>query len=134
MVGELVSGDAVGTLVVGALGLAIGEFDGLALGGGLGDALGEVVGSFVGGLLGALVGFLDGAIVGNEVVGLVGGAPPPFKEYSTPPTHPNEPEDIDPNSELSKETTVGLRSNKFSSAARGVLLSPSTAKRPVAVM
>ena len=123
MVGELVTGDAVGTLVVGALGLAIGEFDGLALGGGLGDALGEVV------------GFLDGAIVGDEVVGLVGGAPPPFTEYSTPPTHPYDPEDIDPpNSELKKETSVGLRSNKFSSAARGVLLSPSTAKRPVAVM
>ena len=121
--GELVTGDAVGTLVVGALGLELSEFDGLALGGGLGDALGEVVGSSV--------GFLDGAIVGDEVVGL---APPPFKEYSTLPTHPNEPEDIGPNSVLSKETSVGLRSDKFSSAARGLLLSIAAANFPVAVM
>lgn len=123
----LTLGEIVGDETGDTLGLELGEFDGLALGGWLGDALGEIVGL----LVGALVGVFVGVIVGKGVVGL---APPLFTEYSTLPPHPNnEPEYIDPNSELSKETSVGLI-NKFSSAARGVVLSPAAATCPVEVM
>jgi hypothetical protein len=128
----LTLGEIVGDEIGDTVWLELGEFDGLALGGWLGDALGEVVGKFVGFLVGVLVGVFVGAIVGKGVG--AGLAPPLFTEYSTLPPHPNnELEYIDPNSELSKETRVGLI-NKFSSAARGVVLSPEAVNLSVEVM
>ena len=121
----LTLGEIVGDEIGDTLGLELGEFDGLALGGWLGLTLGEVVGLLVGFPVGVLVGVFVGVIVGKA---------PLFTEYSTLPPHPNnEPKYIDPNSELSKETSVGLI-NKFSSAARGVALSNGTATCPVEVM
>ena len=71
---------------------------------------------------------------GDDMIGVIVGKAPLFTEYSTLPPHPNNrPEYIDPNSELSKERSVGLI-NKFSSAARGVALSNGTANCPVEVM
>ena len=124
----LTLGEIVGDEIGDTLGLELGEFDGLALGGWLGDALGEVVGLLVGALVGVLVGVFVGKGVGAWL------APPLFTEYSTLPPHPNKlPEYIDPNSELSKETRVGLI-NIFSSAARGVVLSPEAVNLSVEVM